>query len=214
MTENGLSPRLSIVTLGVANVARARSFYEKLGWQPSSASQEQIVFFQLSGVVLALFNRDQLADDATVAPAGDENLFVLVPVPAEPGLGHGGIDGAGDPAVEAFVDRTIDRIAAWTGAGDLAERVVVRRTVGPGDFADDLRSWHGSALGPAHTLRQSAVLRAPNASRHVRGLLYAGGSTIPGIGVPMCLISAELVAKRVRGDRSASPLPERVRSRV
>ena len=71
MTENGLSPRLSIVTLGVANVARARSFYEELGWQPSSASQEQIVFFQLSGVVLALFNRDQLADDATVAPAGD-----------------------------------------------------------------------------------------------------------------------------------------------
>lgn len=154
------------------------------------------------------------ATDPTVAPAGDENLFVLVPVPAEPGLGHGGIDGAGDPAVEAFVDRTIDRIAAWTGAGDLAERVVVRRTVAPGDFADDLRSWHGSALGPAHTLRQSAVLRAPNASRHVRGLLYAGGSTIPGIGVPMCLISAELVAKRVRGDRSASPLPERVRSRV
>jgi len=71
MTENGLAPRLSIVTLGVSNVARARSFYEKLGWQPSSASQEQIVFFQLSGVVLALFKREQLADDATVAPAGD-----------------------------------------------------------------------------------------------------------------------------------------------
>ena len=152
------------------------------------------------------------ATDPTVAPAGDENLFVLVPVPADPALGHGGIDGAGDAPVEAFVDRTIDRIAAWTGAGDLADRVVVRRTVAPGDFADDLRSWHGSALGPAHTLRQSAVLRAPNASRHVRGLLYAGGSTIPGIGVPMCLISAELVAKRVRGDRSASPLPERVGS--
>ena len=152
------------------------------------------------------------ATDPTVAPQGDENLFVLVPVPADPGLGHGGVDGAGDAPVEAFVDRTIERIAAWTGASDLAERVVVRRTVAPGDFATDLRSWSGSALGPAHTLRQSAVLRAPNASRRVRGLLYAGGSTIPGIGVPMCLISAELVAKRVRGDRSASPLPERVGS--
>ncbi len=71
MTENGLSPRLSIVTLGVANVAKARAFYMALGWQPSSASQEQIVFFQLSGVVLALFDRNHLADDATVAPAGD-----------------------------------------------------------------------------------------------------------------------------------------------
>ena len=57
MTEGGLSPRLSIVTLGVANVAKSRAFYEQLGWQPSSASQEQIVFFQLSGVVLALFDR-------------------------------------------------------------------------------------------------------------------------------------------------------------
>ena len=42
----------------------------------------------------------------------------------------------------------------------------------------------------------------------MEGLLYAGSSTLPGIGLPMCLISAELVAKRMRGDRSSSPLPE------
>lgn len=71
MSENGLAPRLSIVTLGVSNVAKSRAFYEALGWNASAASQESIVFFQLSGVVLALFNRDHLADDATVAPAGD-----------------------------------------------------------------------------------------------------------------------------------------------
>jgi len=70
MTEDGLSPRLSIVTLGVASVAKSRAFYEALGWRASSASQETIAFFQLSGVVLALFNRNHLADDATVAPAG------------------------------------------------------------------------------------------------------------------------------------------------
>lgn len=154
------------------------------------------------------------ATDPTVAPADHENLFVLVPVPAEPGIGHGGVEGGGDGPVEAFVDRTIEQIARWTGADDLAHRVVVRRTVAPGDFATDLRSWSGSALGPAHTLRQSAFLRAPNASRRVRGLLHAGGSTIPGIGVPMCLISAELVAKRVRGDRTAAPLPVPVRVTV
>lgn len=69
--EKGLFPRLSIVTLGVANVARARAFYEALGWRASAASQPAITFFQLAGVVLALFDRNDLADDATVAPAGD-----------------------------------------------------------------------------------------------------------------------------------------------
>lgn len=148
------------------------------------------------------------ATDTSVAPAGDENLFVLIPVAADPAIGRGGIDGGGDPAVEAFVDRVIGQIADWTGARDLANRIAVRRTIAPGDFAADLRAWSGSALGPSHTLRQSAFLRAGNASKRVSGLLYAGSSTIPGIGVPMCLISAELVLKRLRGDRSASPLPE------
>jgi phytoene desaturase len=148
------------------------------------------------------------ATDPDVAPPDHENLFVLVPVAADTTTGRGGIDRAGDPRVEHFVDGVIAQIAGWTGAHDLAERVVVRRTVAPADFAGELRSWRGSALGPAHTLRQSAFFRASNASRRVAGLLHAGGSTIPGIGVPMCLISAELVLKRVRGDRSASPVVE------
>ena len=42
----------------------------------------------------------------------------------------------------------------------------------------------------------------------MRGLYYAGGSSVPGIGLPMCLIGAENVVKRVRGDRSSGPLPE------
>ena len=146
--------------------------------------------------------------DAGVAPAGDENLFVLVPVAADPAIGRGGIDGAGDPLVEGFVDRVIEQIGDWTGAGDLGSRVRVRRTVAPGDFEADLNAWSGTALGPAHSLRQSAVFRPGNASKRVDGLLYAGSSTIPGIGVPMCLISAELILKRLRGDRSGSPLPE------
>jgi len=151
------------------------------------------------------------ATDPDVAPAGHENLFVLVPVAADTTAGRGGVDRAGDARIEDYVDGVIGQIAGWTGAHDLAERVVVRRTVAPADFADTLNAWRGSALGPAHTLRQSAFFRAPNASRRIRGLLHAGGSTIPGIGVPMCLISAELVLKRVRGDRSASPAAAPVR---
>jgi phytoene desaturase len=150
------------------------------------------------------------ATDPGVAPAGHENLFVLVPVPADPEIGHGGVDGTGDPAVEKVADAAIAQVAAWAGVPDLADRVVVRRTIGPGDFATDLHAWSGGALGPAHVLRQSAFFRAGNASRKVDGLLYAGASTIPGIGLPMCLISAELVLKRTRGDLSTTPLPEPV----
>lgn len=58
--------RISIVTLGVADVARSTAFYEALGWERSSASQETITFIQLKGIVLGLFNRDSLAEDAGV----------------------------------------------------------------------------------------------------------------------------------------------------
>jgi 1-hydroxy-2-isopentenylcarotenoid 3,4-desaturase len=152
------------------------------------------------------------ATDDTVAPAGKENLFVLVPVPADPSIGRGGIDGGGEPAVEKIVDAAIAQVAAWAGVPDLAERVEVRRTVGPGDFAADLNSYSGSMLGPGHVLRQSAFLRADNVSKKVDGLHYAGYGTRPGIGLPMCLISAELTLKRLRGDRSGGP--SQVRSAV
>lgn len=144
--------------------------------------------------------------DPGAAPAGHENVFVLVPVPADPAIGRGGVDGGGDETVERVADAAIEQVAAWAGIPDLRERVVVRRTVGPGDFVDDHNSWAGGALGPAHTLRQSAFLRGRNASRHVAGLFYAGATTIPGVGLPMCLISAEIMLKRLRGDRSTEPL--------
>ncbi|MCC3281279.1 phytoene desaturase family protein [Arthrobacter caoxuetaonis] len=148
------------------------------------------------------------ATDTDAAPAGQENLFVLVPVPSDPGLGTGGIDGAGDPGLEKLADTVIGQIASWADIPDLAERVTVRRTVGPGDFHSDFNSWRGTLLGPAHVLKQSAFFRGSNASRKVTNLLYAGGSTLPGIGLPMCLISAELVLKRLRGETGTEALPE------
>jgi len=143
--------------------------------------------------------------DRTVAPDGHENLFVLIPVPADPRIGAGGEDGAGDAEVEGIADAAIAQISAWAGIPDLAERVTVRRTIGPADFEREYGSWRGGAIGPAHTLRQSAFFRGSTRARGVEGLLLAGATTIPGVGLPMCLISAELVLKRVRGDRTAGP---------
>jgi phytoene dehydrogenase-like protein len=146
--------------------------------------------------------------DADVAPPGSENLFVLVPLPADPSFGKGGIAGKGDGPVEALADTVIEQIAQWAGIPDLASRITVRRTVGPADFEHDLAAWRGTALGPAHILGQSAMFRARNVSKKVRNLYFAGSSTIPGVGLPMCLISAEVLLKRISGDTSTGPLPE------
>ncbi|MDP9986449.1 phytoene desaturase [Arthrobacter oryzae] len=146
------------------------------------------------------------ATDPAVAPDGHENVFVLVPIPPDPGLG-----GSGDERLERAADAVIGQLSEWAGIPDLAERIVVRRMYGPADFERDYHSWKGTSLGPAHTLKQSAFFRAGNVSRKVEGLYYAGASTIPGIGIPMCLISAELVVKRLRGDTSTGPLPAPLR---
>lgn len=62
-----MEPRLSLVTLGVADVARARAFYEALGFKAGSASQESVTFLDAGGVVLGLYGRAALAEDAAVA---------------------------------------------------------------------------------------------------------------------------------------------------
>jgi phytoene dehydrogenase-like protein len=154
------------------------------------------------------------ATDPAVAPDGYENLFILVPAAADPSLGHG--DHAGEGSVESagvarIADRVTELVADRAGIPDLASRVVVRHTLGPADFADRYNSWHGWALGLAHTLRQSAFLRGTNRSRAVSNLFYAGSTTTPGVGVPMCLISAENVLERLetgRGTPGRAPLPD------
>lgn len=146
------------------------------------------------------------ATDDEVAPEGCENLFVLIPAPADASLGFGSAYREQSPRIAAIADAAVDQIASWIGVPDLKERIVVRKTIGPADFAERYNSWSASAIGPAHTLKQSAFLRGRNASRKVEGLYYAGGTTVPGVGVPMCLISAENVIKRLRGDTSGGPL--------
>ncbi len=62
--------RLTLVTLGVTDVARATSFFEALGWRKSSASNDDVSFFQLGGLALSVFGREALADDAEVSSQG------------------------------------------------------------------------------------------------------------------------------------------------
>jgi catechol 2,3-dioxygenase-like lactoylglutathione lyase family enzyme len=66
----GVEQRLSLVTLGVADVAKARAFYEKLGWKASSGSPDDVAFFQSGGMVVALWGRAELAADSAVTDEG------------------------------------------------------------------------------------------------------------------------------------------------
>jgi hypothetical protein len=62
--------RVSLITLGVADLERSWQFYERLGWQRSMAKAEGIVFFQAGGMALALYPRHELASDANIPSAG------------------------------------------------------------------------------------------------------------------------------------------------
>lgn len=64
--------RVSLVTLGVADVARATRFYESLGWRRSSMSQESVTFFHTGGPVMGLFGWDDLAADASLPPGAPQ----------------------------------------------------------------------------------------------------------------------------------------------
>ncbi|WP_254276652.1 VOC family protein [Halomonas sp. 3H] len=61
---------MSLITLGVGDLARARRFYEGLGWRVGLAVEGEVLFFQLNGLVLSLYARAALAEDAGVAEAG------------------------------------------------------------------------------------------------------------------------------------------------
>ena len=65
-----MEQRLSLITLGVGDLARARRFYEALGWKTNAAPEDDVVFFQTGGMIVALWGRDQLAVDSGVEDGG------------------------------------------------------------------------------------------------------------------------------------------------
>jgi uncharacterized protein len=72
-----MEQRLSLVTLGVSDLARSRQFYEALGWETPCEPESDVVFFQSGGAVLALWGREQLAEDSVVADTGGWGAVTL-----------------------------------------------------------------------------------------------------------------------------------------
>jgi phytoene desaturase len=128
------------------------------------------------------------ATDPDVAPEGHSTLFVLVPI--APGLDD-------DQATrDAFREALFADLAEHTGV-DLRDRIVLQEEFSVSEFGERYNATEGTALGLAHTLRQTGPLRPAIRSSGVDGLYFAGGFTTPGIGVPMCIISGEQAAAAV-----------------
>ena len=65
-----MEQRLSVITLGVADLGRARAFYEALGWKTRAAPGDDVAFFQAGGMVVAFWDRAKLAEDSGVEDGG------------------------------------------------------------------------------------------------------------------------------------------------
>ena len=65
-----MEQRVSVITLGVSDLARAKRFYEELGWSTRAKPDDDVAFFQAGGLVVALWGRDQVAEDSTVVDGG------------------------------------------------------------------------------------------------------------------------------------------------
>jgi phytoene desaturase len=135
--------------------------------------------------------------DDTVAPEGHSSLFVLCPI--APDLEDG-------PESRAKMRELLLADIAYHTGVDVRDRIVVEEDFCIAEFADRYNAPSGTALGLAHTLRQTGPLRPDHRSSALDGLYYAGADTRPGIGVPMCLISGEHAAAAVVADARGSDL--------
>ena len=124
--------------------------------------------------------------DDTVSPEGGETLFVLVPLAA-------GLEDTPELR-EKYYSKVMGHLEGLAGE-PIMGREVVKRIYCVDDFRRDYNAYKGTALGLTHTLRQTALFRPSHRSRKVDNLYYTGHYTHPGIGMPMAIISSQILCK-------------------
>ena len=136
--------------------------------------------------------------DPSVAPKGCENLFVLVPTATNLTLD--------EKTIKNYRDKIIKHITVTMKTKGLEENIVFERIFTGHDFSSIYNAYKGTALGLAQNLTQTAVFRPKTKSVKLNNLYFTGANTNPGIGVPMCLISSQIVYKRIHGITHGRPL--------
>jgi 1-hydroxy-2-isopentenylcarotenoid 3,4-desaturase len=129
--------------------------------------------------------------DPTTAPAGCENVFLLIPTAPD-------LPDTPEIREEAF-DRSIRHLEHLIQE-PIREHIIVKRLFAMNDFRSDYNAYKGTALGMAHTLNQTAVFRPGHRSKKVEGLYYNGHYNHPGVGVPIVIVSALITADLIRKD--------------
>ncbi|MEW6076060.1 MAG: phytoene desaturase family protein [Candidatus Omnitrophota bacterium] len=126
--------------------------------------------------------------DPSLAPAGKEILYILVPVPNLDG-------GSGNFSLfeKRIQDIVFERINATAGV-KIQDLIEVRHAFYPSDFISYYNIKHGATFGLAHTLMQSAFFRPMNYETATKGLYYVGASTQPGGGLPVVIAGSRIVA--------------------
>lgn len=126
--------------------------------------------------------------DETVAPAGQEQLFVLIPV--APGMED-------TPAIrDYYYDVVMKRLEQKLGAS-IKDLVIYKRSYAHNDFVKDYNAYKGNAYGLANTLQQTAIMKPSIRNHKLKNMFYTGQLTVPGPGVPPAIISGEIVANQV-----------------
>jgi phytoene desaturase len=127
--------------------------------------------------------------DDTVAPAGCENLVVLIPVAS-------GLKNDSELLREFYFQKIINRLEKHTNQS-ISDAIIFKKTFSVSDFEREYNSYKGNAYGLANVLSQTAIFRPSCRSKKVKNLFYTGQLTVPGPGVPPSLISGEVVSKQV-----------------
>lgn len=127
--------------------------------------------------------------DATAAPKGHENLFLLIPTAPD-------LKGDTQEVRDYYYNLVMERMERLTGQ-DIRGNVDFLRSYAHSDFVADYNAYKGNAYGLANTLRQTAFLKPKLRSSKVDNLFYAGQLTTPGPGVPPSIISGQVVAGEV-----------------
>lgn len=127
--------------------------------------------------------------DPNVAPAGKENIFLLMPLAI-------GIED-NETIREQYLHHMLARLEKHTGISGIQSKIAYKRSYCVQDFEADYNAYGGNAYGLANTWRQTAVLKPKIRNKKLNNMFYTGQLTVPGPGVPPSIISGKIVANEL-----------------
>jgi phytoene desaturase len=125
--------------------------------------------------------------DDSVAPANQENIFILIPI--APNIEDS------EATRDKYLDYVLDKLKLHTGE-DIRDNITYKRSFCVADFKSEYNSFKGNAYGLANTINQTANLK-PKIKSKLKNVFFCGQLTVPGPGIPPALISGKIAANQI-----------------